>query len=73
MKTEKYSLWNNTPGLCEEVPSITVYYPEIKKKDMAIIIFPGGGYRMRADHEGKAYAEFLTDNGYTAFVVDYRI
>lgn len=73
MRTENYLLWNNTPGLCEETPTITVYYPDLRKHDITVIIFPGGGYRMRAEHEGKDYAEFLADNGYTAFVVDYRV
>lgn len=66
-------LWDKTPGMCEEIPTITEYIPESKKSDMAIIIFPGGGYEIRAEHEGKDYAEFLSKNGYTAFVVDYRV
>ena len=44
-----------------------------KKSDAAIVIFPGGGYTHRAEHEGKAYAEFLAENGINAFVVDYRV
>ncbi len=39
----------------------------------AVIIFPGGGYGTRAQHEGPKYAEFLQSNGITAFVVDYRV
>ena len=70
---EKQNLWKNTPGLCEEVPTLTAYIPENKKSDMAIVIFPGGGYGMRAPHEGESYAEFLAQNGYTAFVADYRV
>lgn len=73
MESRIKQLWNKTPGMCEEVPTITEYLPKNKKSDMAIIIFPGGGYGMRASHEGKDYAEFLSENGYTAFVVDYRV
>ena len=73
MENKTKELWTKTPGLCEEIPTITEYLPENKKSNMAIIIFPGGGYGMRASHEGKDYAEFLSENGYTAFVVDYRV
>lgn len=66
-------LWQNTPGLCEEVPTLTEYIPENKKTDAAVVIFPGGGYSGRAAHEGKGYAEFLAENGITAFVCDYRV
>lgn len=72
-KMEIKQLWDKTPGMCEEIPTITEYLPEGKKSDMAIVIFPGGGYEIRAEHEGKDYAEFLSENGYTAFVVDYRV
>ena len=70
---EIMDLWENVPGLCEEVPKLTAYIPDVKKTDMAVVILPGGGYRMRAEHEGKGYAEFLNKNGITAFVVDYRV
>lgn len=67
------NLWEKTPGLCEEVPQITPYVPAERKSDGAVVIFPGGGYAGRADHEGRGYAEFLNATGITAFVVDYRV
>lgn len=70
---EKFNLWENTPGMCEETPTITYYEPAEKKSDAAIIIFPGGGYHKRAAHEGDGYAKFLSENGYSSFVVDYRV
>ncbi len=70
---QKFNLWENTPGMCEEVPTITYYEPINKKSDAAIVIFPGGGYGHRAGHEGKDYAEFYAENGISAFVVDYRV
>ena len=73
MKTETSNLWNITPGMCEETPTITAYIPDNKTSDGAVVILPGGGYYKRAPHEGKRYAEFLTDNGITAFVVEYRV
>ena len=51
-------------------PTITVYKGT---SDCAVVIFPGGGYAMRAEHEGTAYAEKLLSIGITSFVVDYRV
>lgn len=73
MYTEKINLWDVTPGMCEEVPTITYYKPDNKKTDAAIVIYPGGGYSHRAPHEGEGYARFLAENGISAFVVDYRV
>ncbi len=73
MKKEIFDLWNKVPGMCEEVPKITVYTPDEKKHKGAVVIFPGGAYVGRAPHEGEGYAEFLTEAGYIAFVVDYRV
>ena len=70
---ETKNLWDNVPGLCEEIPKITVYVPVVKTSDLAIVILPGGGYSMRAEGEGKKYAEFLSEKGITALVVDYRV
>ena len=73
MNIQKYNLWENTPGLCNETPAITYYEPDSRTTDAAVVIFPGGGYCNRAPHEGKGYAEFLAGNGIAAFVVDYRV
>lgn len=70
---ERINLWENTPGMCEEIPVIEYYKPENKRSDAAVIIFPGGGYSHRAKHEGEGYAEFLNSFGITAFVVQYRV
>ncbi len=67
------NLWENTPGVVLETPIITPFIPKEKKSDAAVIIFPGGGYGMRAGHEGAGYAEFLNEQGITAFVVNYRV
>lgn len=73
MKTEKHKLWENTPGKCEEVPTVTAYIPEHKKSNGAIIVFAGGEYAARSNHEGEDYALFLANHGITAFVCAYRV
>lgn len=69
MKTESIYLNNEK----NELPIMTAYVPEEKKSDCAVVVFPGGGYRSRAQHEGTRYAEFFAEHGVTAFVVDYRV
>lgn len=73
MKTENLNLWDNPPGLCEEIPILTAYIPDNKRSNGAIIIFPGGGYGIRTAYEGAGYAEFLANQGITAFVCEYRL
>ncbi len=72
---KEFLLWEkDTPGyIGGEIPKITYYPSENKKGDGAVVIFPGGAYAMRADHEGRGYAEFLGKNGIDCFVVDYRV
>ncbi len=70
---QKYLLWQEAPGMCEETPTITEYIPESKKSNAAVVIFAGGGYHMRAAHEGEAYAHFFQERGICAFVCDYRV
>ena len=68
-------LWENVPGYVDggEKPYITYYPAENKKGDGAVIIFPGGGYAKRAPHEGKGYADYLTAQGISCFVLEYRV
>lgn len=51
-------------------PTITAYPAKSKG---AVVIFSGGGYTMRAEHEGKGYAEWFSSIGVTSFVADYRV
>ena len=65
----EYRLWEE-----DENSTLIHYYPAKKKGCRgAVIIFPGGGYVSRAVHEGLGYAEYLTETGINAFVVDYRV
>lgn len=73
MYIKTVNLWENTPGMCETVPTLDIYLPENKTSDTAIVILPGGGYRCLADHEGKDYAEFFNAHGIAAFVCKYRV
>ena len=67
---QTFSLWEDS---LENDTKIHFYKPEIKKRDFAIIIFAGGAYGCRSAYEDVDYAQFLNENGYTAFVLDYRI
>ena len=73
MYVKTVNLWENTPGMCEEIPVLDIYVPENKTSRIAVVICPGGGYEERAEHEGKGYAEFLNAHGITAFVCQYRV
>lgn len=55
-----------------DVPTLTPYLPK-KPNGTAVVICPGGGYWILADHEGKDYAEYLSMQGITAFVLRYRL
>lgn len=52
------------------IPTVTVYPAKSKG---AVVVFAGGGYGMRAEHEGKGYGEWLQAIGITALVIDYRV
>lgn len=68
-----FSLWTDVPGTQTETPTLTYYPPLQKASDAAVVIFPGGGYEHRAEHEGEGYAHMLNSFGITAFVVAYRV
>lgn len=56
-------------------PSLTVYAPtKSESNGAAVIVCPGGGYNALAiDLEGYEIGEWLSDLGYTAFVLQYRV
>lgn len=72
------NLWEDkapgyNPDFSKEQPSITPYIIEDGKVHSAFIVFPGGGYCMRADHEGEPLALWLNSLGISAFVLNYRV
>lgn len=61
----------NTPR--DECPRLTPYLPASSAPTAAIVVCPGGGYRMLAPHEGEPIARWLNGLGIAAFVLEYRI
>lgn len=72
-------LWNGPVPLAtgsgpEDTPAITVYQPPAgTATGAAFVVLPGGGYRVRAPHEGEPIARWLNSVGVTAFVARYRV
>lgn len=55
-------------------PTFTVYSPKENKTDTAIVVFPGGGYKVLAiDLEGTEICEWLTSKGITCVLLKYRV
>ncbi|OAQ42403.1 hypothetical protein A5893_02635 [Pedobacter psychrophilus] len=55
-------------------PLIEIYSPKVKTNKAAIIISPGGGQKFLAwNLEGTEIASWLTNLGYTAVVLQYRV
>ena len=74
---ERIKLWENTPEFKPEYgqpePTLTPYLLPDGKKHGCVIVCPGGGYVMKADHEGGPVAQRLNELGFHAFVLDYRV
>lgn len=68
-----YKMWDAVPGRHDEEPVLEYYGAQKRKNDVGIIVFPGGAYQRRAEHEGKGMAERLNELGYDAFVCEYRV
>ena len=76
---EPVLLWpSGAPGALgdkdDDKPTITPFLavPE-RATGAAMVICPGGGYGGLAPHEGQGYAEYLTQQGVTCFVLKYRL
>lgn len=69
----KINIWENTIHQSNAYTTVDVYITKNKTSDVAMIIFPGGGYRYREPLEAEPYAKFFNDNGITAFVCNYRV
>lgn len=55
-------------------PTLTVYAPQGHNTGAAIVVFPGGGYRILAiDLEGTEVCDWLTSQGITCVLVKYRV
>lgn len=69
-------LWDNTPGFDpafgQDEPTVTPYLLGGRGHG-CVIIFPGGGYAMKALHEAEPIAKAMNALGFSAFVLDYRV
>ena len=76
---ESFRVWSgDAPGALgqadHDIPTLTPYIPAAEKANgTAVVIFPGGGYGGLAGHEGDGYATYLSDHGFTCFVLKYRL
>ena len=55
--------------------SLTVFRPELARANgVGVIVCPGGGWRILAwEHEGVDLCRWLTERGYAAFLLKYRL
>ena len=55
-------------------PTLTIYAPQQTNTGSAVVVFPGGGYRILAiDLEGTEVCDWLTSAGFTCALVKYRV
>ncbi len=55
-------------------PTLTVYAPKGKNTGAAVVVFPGGGYRILAiDLEGTEVCDWLNAAGVTCILLKYRV
>jgi acetyl esterase/lipase len=55
-------------------PTMTVYPAKGKNTEAAVVVFPGGGFRVLAiDLEGSEICDWLTSRGITCILLKYRV
>jgi acetyl esterase/lipase len=55
-------------------PTMTVYTPKGRNTGAAVVVFPGGGYKILAiDLEGTEVCDWLTSRGITCVLLKYRV
>src|SRR5512146_844730 len=55
-------------------PTMTIYSPKGRNTSAAVVVFPGGGYRILAiDLEGTEICDWLTSKGITCVLLKYRV
>jgi acetyl esterase/lipase len=55
-------------------PTMTVYSPQANNTRAAVLVFPGGGYKILAiDLEGTEVCDWLTSKGITCVLLKYRV
>ena len=73
---EKIFLWPGEAPYAEQspgqaAPSLTAFLAPGARG--AVVVIPGGGYVMKADHEGVPIARMLQAAGISGYVLDYRV
>jgi acetyl esterase/lipase len=75
--TGKESLVAGRPWVAVERvsrPTMTVYSPTGRNTGVAVVVFPGGGYKILAiDLEGTEVCDWLTSKGITCVLLKYRV
>lgn len=71
----RQSLWTSSIHLGNvSTPTITLYQPKSKRTGAAVVVFPGGGYRILAiDLEGTEVCRWLNSFGVTCVLLKYRV
>jgi acetyl esterase/lipase len=79
-KPERILLWpKGAPGAlgttAKDTPVVTLYLPAKEKRNgTSVVVCPGGGYGgLAMTHEGTEVADWLTERGVAAFVLEYRL
>ena len=74
---DKLYLWEKDTPLfdtsLDQEPPYLVAMPTGEKKRGAVIVLPGGGYVMKAEHERFPIGEAINRCGVNAFTLDYRV
>lgn len=76
MTNKRIPLWNSPAPYTAESPdqaqpALTEYKTPSARG--AVVVCPGGGYAMKADHEGAPIAQMIQSAGVSAYVLDYRV
>lgn len=71
----KIYLWENPPYIADTDDSFRPSITEFKVNDTktAVIVIPGGGYGMKADHEKDPIALMFNKAGINSFTLDYNV
>lgn len=67
---EPIPLWQGMSA--EDGPTLT-FYPSEESDGSAVLVCPGGAYSHLADHEGPTVARWLSERGFHAAVLRYRV
>lgn len=77
MEKKQIKLWDKEIPFYQdgaETPNtMELFLLDTQKKLPVVVIFPGGGYGMRAEHEAEPIARFYNSKGMHAIVVNYRV